>query len=111
MSQITPLPWITIHGHFKTYKYFLFFSNLLKAVVLVSEKAANIARAIRQEEHLLSLLIQEKKDNEKNPRFAHDFKTLADVLVQEVVKHDLGKEVLFTCQGVCVRLFVYEAQG
>lgn len=70
---------------------------------MVSEKAANIARAIRQEEHLLSLLIQEKKDSEKNPRFAHDFKTLADVLVQEVVKHDLGKEVLFTCRGVCVR--------
>lgn len=70
---------------------------------MVSEKAANIARAIRQEEHLLSLLIQEKKDSEKNPRFAHDFKTLADVLVQEVVKHDLGKEVLFTCQGFCVR--------
>lgn len=70
---------------------------------MVSEKAANIARAIRQEEHLLSLLIQEKKDSEKNPRFAHDFKTLADVLVQEVVKHDLGKEVLFTCRRVCVR--------
>lgn len=72
---------------------FTCYSDLLKAVILVSEKAANIARAIRQEEHLLSLLVREKKDGEKNPRFVHDFKTLADVLVQEVVKHDLGLEV------------------
>lgn len=62
-------------------------------MILVSEKAANIARAIRQEEHLLTLLVREKKECEKNPRFVHDFKTLADVLVQEVVKHDLGEEV------------------
>lgn len=76
---------------------------------MVSEKAANIARAIRQEEHLLSLLIQEKKDSEKNPRFAHDFKTLADVLVQEVVKHDLGKEVKLIVY--LLGEFVYGAHG
>ncbi|KAG8330852.1 Formin-like protein 2 [Homalodisca vitripennis] len=67
-------------------------SHFLRSVILVSEKAAKIARAIRQEEHLLSLLVREKKEDEKNQRFAHDFKTLADVLVQEVVKHDLGSE-------------------
>ncbi|XP_046682368.1 inositol polyphosphate 1-phosphatase isoform X2 [Homalodisca vitripennis] len=66
--------------------------HFLRSVILVSEKAAKIARAIRQEEHLLSLLVREKKEDEKNQRFAHDFKTLADVLVQEVVKHDLGSE-------------------
>lgn len=62
-------------------------------MLLVSEKDANIARAIRQESHLLSFLVREKKDSEKNPRFVRDFKTLADVLVQEVVKHDLSVQV------------------
>ncbi|XP_075231555.1 inositol polyphosphate 1-phosphatase [Lycorma delicatula] len=66
--------------------------EFLESMILVSEKAANIARAVREESHLLSLLVQEKKEGEKNPRFAHDFKTLADVLVQEVVKHDLGEK-------------------
>lgn len=64
-------------------------------MLLVSEKAANIARVIRQDSHLLSLLVREKSENEKNPRFLRDFKTLADVLVQEVVKHDLSVQVIF----------------
>lgn len=67
-------------------------SVFVQNMLLVSEKAANIARAIRQDSHLLSLLVREKKDNEKNPRFMRDFKTLADVLVQEVVKHDLSAQ-------------------
>jgi len=67
-------------------------SNILRAIIKVSEKAAKIARSVRSQDHLLSLLVREKKDDEKNPRFLHDFKTLADVLVQEVVKHDLGNE-------------------
>ena len=66
-----------------------FFESLLK----VSEKAANIARVIRQDEHLFKLLVQEKKGSEKNPRFVQDFKTLADVLIQETVKHDIGSQV------------------
>jgi len=66
-----------------------FLESLLKA----SEKAANIARLIRQDEHLFKLLIQEKKGSEKNPRFVQDFKTLADVLIQETVKHDIGNQV------------------
>jgi inositol polyphosphate 1-phosphatase len=66
-----------------------FFESVLK----VSEKAANIARVIRQDEHLIKLLVQEKKGSEKNPRFAQDFKTLADVLIQETVKHDIGNQV------------------
>ncbi|XP_054280735.1 inositol polyphosphate 1-phosphatase-like [Macrosteles quadrilineatus] len=66
--------------------------NILRSIILLSEKAANIARTIRKEDHLLSLLTREKKDDEKNQRFFQDFKTLADVLVQEVVKHELGTE-------------------
>lgn len=68
-------------------------SDLLLALVRVSEKAANIARACRQEETLFSQLIQKKQDVERNSVFVADFKTLADVLVQEVIKHDIGKQV------------------
>lgn len=65
--------------------------DLVHAIVCASEKAANIARACRAEQQLLALLTEEKKEGEKNPRFVQDFKTLADVLVQETIKHDIGK--------------------
>lgn len=64
--------------------------NILKALIEVSEKAANIARLCREDEVLFSLLIEEKKPGEANPRFIHDFKTVADVLIQETVRHDIG---------------------
>ncbi|KAG9462304.1 hypothetical protein GDO78_014412 [Eleutherodactylus coqui] len=67
-------------------------SELLQELLRASEKAARIARACRQEEALFQLLIEEKKEDEKNKKFLTDFKTLADVLVQEVIKHDLGKK-------------------
>jgi len=70
---------------------------LLKSLVLevlkVSEKAARLARIVRSEETLFELLVQEKKGDQSNKRFVQDFKTLADVLVQETVRHDLGKKV------------------
>lgn len=65
--------------------------DLLHDVINVSEKAAKIARACRAEKELFSLLIEEKKDDKKNKRFP-DFKTLADVLVQESIRHDLNKK-------------------
>lgn len=68
-------------------------SKLLKALLVASEKAANIARACRDEKELFNLLIQEKSSAEANPRFVQDFKTLADVLVQETVRHEIGKNV------------------
>ncbi|XP_018597082.2 inositol polyphosphate 1-phosphatase-like [Scleropages formosus] len=67
-------------------------SELACALVRASEKAANIARSCRQEDALFGLLVEEKKEGEKNKKFVADFKTLADVLVQEVIKHDIGKE-------------------
>ncbi|KAG5852895.1 hypothetical protein ANANG_G00067390 [Anguilla anguilla] len=67
-------------------------SELMHALVRVSEKAADIARACRQGESLFSVLIEEKKEGEKSKKFVTDFKTLADVLVQEVIKHDIGKQ-------------------
>ncbi|XP_056634903.1 inositol polyphosphate 1-phosphatase isoform X1 [Diorhabda sublineata] len=66
--------------------------DLLKALIVVSEKAANVARVCRKDEHLFDLLVQKKKTAEANPRFVEDFKTLADVLIQEMVKHDIGKQ-------------------
>ncbi|CAG9863153.1 unnamed protein product [Phyllotreta striolata] len=66
--------------------------DLLRALIVVSEKAANIARACREDEHLFQLLVQKKNSNEANPRFVEDFKTLADVLIQEMVKHDIGHQ-------------------
>ncbi|XP_033334491.2 inositol polyphosphate 1-phosphatase [Megalopta genalis] len=67
-------------------------SRLLYILLKVSEKAANIARACRQNDALFKLLVQEKSQEEKNPRFFQDFKTLADVLIQETIKHDIEKE-------------------
>ena len=58
-----------------------------------SEKAANLARTIRAEKALFELLVEEKTGDAKNKRFQQDFKTLADVLIQETLKHDLGKQV------------------
>ncbi|XP_007888343.1 inositol polyphosphate 1-phosphatase [Callorhinchus milii] len=67
-------------------------SEILTALVEVSEKSANLARGCKQEEALFQLLVQEKLGDEKNKKFVNDFKTLADVLVQEVIKHDMGKK-------------------
>ncbi|XP_043267278.1 inositol polyphosphate 1-phosphatase [Venturia canescens] len=66
--------------------------RLLEVLLKVSEKAANIARACRQKDALFKLLVQEKHGDEKNPRFFQDFKTLADVLIQETIRHDIGIE-------------------
>lgn len=67
--------------------------SLLQALVNASEKGAKIARVIRAESALLELLVQEKAGDQKNRRFVQDFKTLADVLVQETVRHDLSAQV------------------
>uniref|UniRef100_A0A8D0C851 Inositol polyphosphate 1-phosphatase n=1 Tax=Salvator merianae TaxID=96440 RepID=A0A8D0C851_SALMN len=67
-------------------------AGLLKSLLAASEKAASIAQLCRQEEALFSLLIEEKRGLDKNKKFLQDFKTLADVLIQEVIKHDVGKK-------------------
>ncbi|XP_044262357.1 inositol polyphosphate 1-phosphatase isoform X2 [Tribolium madens] len=64
--------------------------DLLQELIIVSEKAANIARLCRQNHHLFNLLIQKKSEREANSRFVEDFKTLADVLIQQLVQHDIG---------------------
>lgn len=67
-------------------------AGFVRTLVCTSEKAANLARAIRAEQDLFSLLVQEKDSGEKNTRFVQDFKTLADVLIQETIKHDLSRK-------------------
>lgn len=65
-------------------------------LIHVSEKAANIARVFRHNENLLNLLTEVKSDEEANPRFVKDYKTLADVLIQETIRHEIGKLVRTT---------------
>ena len=48
---------------------------------------------LRSDEVLFRLLIEEKSEETKNKRFVQDFKTLADVLIQEMVKEYLGSQV------------------
>ncbi|XP_039255488.2 inositol polyphosphate 1-phosphatase-like [Styela clava] len=59
--------------------------NLLCTLILASEKASRIARLCRENQDLFSLLIQEKgeKFNEI------DFKTLADVFIQQTVTKEV----------------------
>ncbi|XP_066138311.1 inositol polyphosphate 1-phosphatase isoform X2 [Euwallacea fornicatus] len=64
--------------------------DLLKTLIIASEKAANIARLLRKNDKLFEKLVEQKSSAEANPRFQEDFKTLADVLIQEMVKHDVG---------------------
>jgi len=68
--------------------------SLVLEVLKASEKAAILARIVRSEESLFELLVQEKTGDQSNKRFLQDFKTLADVLVQETVRYDLGKKVI-----------------
>ena len=67
--------------------------DLLQVLLQVSEKSAQIARAWRCQEELFELMVEEKTEKEKNQRFVHDFKTLVDVLVQEVVNHYVTQKV------------------
>ncbi|XP_043108095.1 inositol polyphosphate 1-phosphatase [Puntigrus tetrazona] len=64
-------------------------AGLLRLLLSVAEKAANVARVCRQEAPLFELLVQEKTGADKNKKFVQDFKTLADVLIQEMIRHDV----------------------
>ncbi|CAL1536353.1 unnamed protein product [Lymnaea stagnalis] len=68
-------------------------SSILKLLLKVAAKASQIALIIRKEKPLVELLIEEKIGLEKNNRFFQDFKTLADVLIQETVRHYISEKV------------------
>ncbi|XP_029450647.1 inositol polyphosphate 1-phosphatase-like [Rhinatrema bivittatum] len=67
-------------------------AQLLRALLSASEKAAGVAQLCRQQEALFQLLIEEKSGADKNKKFVQDFKTLADVVIQELIRHDIGKK-------------------
>ncbi|XP_008282887.1 inositol polyphosphate 1-phosphatase [Stegastes partitus] len=67
-------------------------ADLLRLLLRVAEKAANVARVCRQEAPLFQLLVQEKTGDDKNKKFVQDFKTLADVVIQEMIRHDVGSQ-------------------
>ncbi|XP_046882101.1 inositol polyphosphate 1-phosphatase [Hypomesus transpacificus] len=67
-------------------------ADLLRLLLRVAEKAANVARVCRQEALLFQLLVQEKTGKDKNKKFVQDFKTLADVVIQEMIRHDVGTQ-------------------
>ncbi|XP_072308646.1 inositol polyphosphate 1-phosphatase [Eucyclogobius newberryi] len=67
-------------------------ADLLKLLLRVAEKAANVARVCRQEAPLFQLLVQEKTGVDKNKKFVQDFKTLADVIIQEMIRHNVGAQ-------------------
>lgn len=71
-------------------------ADLLRLLLQVAEKAANVARVCRQEAPLFQLLVQEKTGDDKNKKFVQDFKTLADVVIQEMIGHDVGAQVSAT---------------
>lgn len=66
--------------------------DLLAETLNISERSAAISRLCRSD-GFFDMLIQEKTSEGKNPRFVHDFKTFADVLIQEVAKYYLERKV------------------
>ena len=67
--------------------------ELLRVILDFSEQASVIARSIREDQTLFKLLVEEKKGETKNERFTHDFKTLADVLIQQLLASVVVKKV------------------
>lgn len=69
--------------------------ELLYTLIVIAEKAAKISQICRLNlDELFDILIEEKSDDTKNPKFVHDFKTFADVLIQEMAKHTLEAKVI-----------------
>ena len=79
---------------------------LVSVLVKAAEKAAHIARVCRQEKELFQLLVEEKKGDAKNINFKHDFKTLADVLIQETVRHSVATKVSITVHVIFSVLYI-----
>ena len=66
---------------------------LIKTLINFAERAGKLAHIIREDPTLFSLLVQEKGEEEKNKKFTQDFKTLADVLIQESLRYYVKKNV------------------
>ena len=67
--------------------------DLLRELLILSNRCMKIAQHFRLSKNF-ELLIQEKTElDDKNPRFVNDFKTFADVLIQQVTVYWLEKKV------------------
>ena len=66
-----------------------------RALLRVAARAGAVARACRADPALFALLVEEKRGPSQHPnlRFARDFKSLADVLIQQMVVAALAAEV------------------
>ena len=88
--------------------------GFVERLLLLSERGAVIARRCREEEELFRLLVEEKKGDENTKLSGQDFKTLADVLVQETIRSLLGEEVsehecvvdVWVCGVLCICMAV-----
>ena len=67
-------------------------STLLSLLLSSSERAAQLARAFRQSP-AFQHGIEEKEAVLKNRQLLQDFKTVADVMIQSVVRHDIQSKV------------------
>ena len=67
--------------------------TLVQVTLDFSEKAAVIAQSIREDDQLFQLLVEEKTGATKNERFTQDFKTLADVVIQQLLCHQIKEKV------------------
>ena len=66
--------------------------EFVRHLLLAVERAATIARCCREEEALFRLLVEEKKGEHNTKLSGRDFKTLADVLIQESIGHCIGEK-------------------
>ena len=70
-------------------------SALLSKLIECGYKASKIAKVCREKPHLFKILVQEKGVLSNN---SVDFKTLADVFIQQVIKKELeGKVNTLVC--------------
>ena len=70
-------------------------SAFMRSMLRYSERAAHIARTIRAESSLFSLLVEEKTGDNNTKLCGADFKTLADVLIQCCVVAQIEHEVSY----------------
>ena len=68
---------------------------LVQLLLNFTERATVIAQTIREDENLFQLLVEEKTAEQKNKKFAQDFKTLADVLIQQLLCYEVKKKVKY----------------
>ncbi|UXI16840.1 tRNA pseudouridine synthase [Sarcoptes scabiei] len=81
--------------------------DLLQELIRISKKSAQISRIIRFEMNdMIEMIVQEKTDHSKNPRFLHDYKTFADVLIQSVAIFFLNSKF----PGLSSRIFGEESE-